>query len=280
MSNRRVVITGATGKQGGATARELVGKGFELRGMTRRPHSDEARALRQLGIDIVEGDLDDEASLKKALAGAWGVYAVQNTWEGGVEKEETQGHRLARVAKEAGVEHYVYASVGSAHRRTGIPHFDNKSRIEDTVTSLGFPSYTIIRPVFFMENLTSPWFLNGDQLTAAMKPTTELQMIAVADIGKYGALAFTDQARMKNRAVDIAGDEATMPQAAAVLSEALGKKITFVELPIAEVRKNSEDMAIMLQWFGDVGYDVHIASVAREFGIRPTTLAEWAKSLT
>jgi uncharacterized protein YbjT (DUF2867 family) len=279
MSDRRVVITGVTGKQGGATARELVGKGFALRGMTRRPHSDEARALAQLGIDIVEGDLDDEASLKKALDGAWGVYAVQNTWEGGVEKEETQGHRLARVAKAAGVEHYVYASVGSAHRRTGIPHFDNKSRIEDTVTTLGFPSYTIIRPVFFMENLTSPWFLNGDQLLAAMNPTTELQMIAVADIGKYGALAFTDPARMKNRAVDIAGDEVTMPQAAAVLSEALGRTITFVQLPIEAVRKNSEDLAIMLQWFGDVGYDVHIGSLAREFGIRPTTLKEWAKTI-
>jgi uncharacterized protein YbjT (DUF2867 family) len=279
MGNRRVVITGATGKQGGATARELVGKGFDLRGMTRRPHSDEARALKQLGIEIVEGDLDDEESLKRALDGAWGVYGVQNTWEGGVEKEETQGHRLARVARAAGVEHYVYASVGSAHRRTGIPHFDNKSRIEETVTTLGFPSYTIIRPVFFMENLTSPWFLNGDQLLVAMSPDTALQMIAAADIGKYGALAFTDSARLRNRAVDIAGDEVTMPRAAEVLSEALGRAITFVQLPIEAVRKNSEDLAIMLQWFGDVGYDVHIPSLAREFGIKPTTLVEWARTI-
>lgn len=279
MSKKRVVITGVTGKQGGATARELAGKGFELRGMTRRPHSDEARALRETGVEIVEGDLDDEASLTRALEGAWGVYGVQNTWEAGVEKEETQGHRLARVAKAVGVEHYVYASVGSAHRRTGIPHFDNKSRIEDTIRGLGFPSYTIIRPVFFMENLTSPWFLNGDQLLAAIAPTTTLQMIAVADIGKYGALAFAESSRVKNREFDIAGDELTMPEAAAILSDALGRTITFVELPIAAVRQNSEDLAIMLQWFGDVGYDVHIASVAREFGIAPTSLAAWAKTL-
>jgi uncharacterized protein YbjT (DUF2867 family) len=109
------------------------------------------------------------------VEGAWGVYAVQNTWEAGVEKEETQGHRLARLAHAAGVERYVYASVGSAHRNTGIPHFDNKHRVEDTVRALGFPSYTIIRPVFFMENLTSPWFLTGDTLHAAMKPTTVLR---------------------------------------------------------------------------------------------------------
>ena len=84
--------------------------------------------------------------MKAALAGAWGAYAVQNTWTAGVEGEEAQGHRFAKVARAAGVQHYVYASVASADRKTGIPHFDNKSRVEDTVRSLGFPSYAIIRP--------------------------------------------------------------------------------------------------------------------------------------
>ena len=133
MSNRTVLITGATGKQGGSTARALLGKGFYLRAMTRNPDSPAARKLQELGLELVQGDLDDETSLKKALAGAWGVYAVQNTWEAGIEGEETQGNRLARLAHEAGVHHYVYASVGSAHRKTGIPHFDNKFRVEDTV---------------------------------------------------------------------------------------------------------------------------------------------------
>jgi len=280
MSDWTVLITGVTGNQGGATARALAGQGLRLRGMTRRPHGDAARALKDLGVEIIEGDLDDEDSLKRAVEGAWGVYAVQNTWEGGVEKEETQGHRLARLAHAAGVERYVYASVGSAHRNTGIPHFDNKHRVEDTVRALGFPSYAIIRPVFFMENLTSPWFLTGDTLHAAMKPTTLLQMIAVDDIGKYGALAFTEPLRMKNRAIDIAGDAVTMPTAARVLSKALGRTINFVELPIEEVRKNSEDFAIMLQWFGDVGYDADIAGHAREFGITPTTFEQWARRLS
>ena len=247
--------------------------------MTRRPHDDAARALKDLGIEIIEGDLDDEDSLKRAVQGAWGVYAVQNTWEAGVEREETQGHRLARVAHAAGVEHYVYASVGSAHRQTGIPHFDNKHRVEETVRSLGFPSHTIIRPVFFMENLTSPWFLTGNTLHAAIKATTVLQMIAVADVGKYGALAFIDQPRVKNRAFDIAGDAATMPIVAKVLGEALGRPISFVEVPLDEIRKNSEDFAIMLQWFGDVGYDADIPGLEREFGVVPTTLRQWAQQL-
>lgn len=274
---RTVLITGATGKQGGATARALAGKGFRLRAMTRKPDSDAARAVAsETGAEIVRGDLDDAASLKEALEGAWGVYAVQNTWEAGVVKEEEQGKRIANLAKDAGVQHFVYSSVGSAHRKTGIPHFDNKSRVEDTVRNLAFPSHVILRPVFFMENLISPWFLNGDNLYTALQPETKLQMIAVADIGQYGARAFTEAERLSRREIDLAGDAATMPEVVAALSKGLGRTITLVQIPMSEVRKNSEDFAVMLEWFERVGYDADIAGLAREFGIRPTKLAEWA----
>jgi uncharacterized protein YbjT (DUF2867 family) len=279
MSERIILITGVTGKQGGSTARALQGKGFRLRGMTRHPQGDAARTMAGLGIEIVQGDLNDPESLKHALDNAWGVYGVQNTWEAGVEGEEDQGHRLARLAHAAGVQHYVYASVGSAHRKTGIPHFDNKARVEETVRSLNFPSHVIVRPVFFMENLVSPWFLTGDTLHAAMDPATVLQMIAVADIGQYGARAFTDADRLNRREIDIAGDAATMPTAARVLGKAFGRTITFVQVPIADVRKNSEDFAMMLEWFGETGYDVDIAANQREFGIVPTTLDAWASGL-
>jgi uncharacterized protein YbjT (DUF2867 family) len=281
MANERtVLVTGATGKQGGATARALRGKGFNIHAMTRKPESDAARAIaRDTGAEIVQGDLNDPASLKKALTGMWGVFAVQNTWEAGVAGEEEQGKRIAQLAREAGVQHYVYSSVGSAHRNTGIPHFDNKFRIEETVRGIEFPSYVILRPVFFMENLPTPWFVNGDNLYAALPPTTRLQMIAVDDIGQYSARAFTDAAKLNRREIDIAGDERTMPEAAAVLSSALGHSITFVQIPISEVRKNSEDFAAMLEWFERVGYNVDIAGLAREFGIRPTSLDAWAAGL-
>jgi uncharacterized protein YbjT (DUF2867 family) len=247
--------------------------------MTRKIESDTARALAASGVELVKGDLDDAASLKAALSGAWGTLAVQNTWEAGVEREEEQGKRFATVAREAGVQHFVYQSVGSAHRQTGIPHFENKYRIEETVRGLDFPSHVIIRPVFFMENLLSPWFLNGDKLCAALKPTTVLQMIAVSDIGQYGARAFTDAARLNRRAIDIAGDAATMPQTAATLGKALRRRIEFVQIPIEEVRKNSVDLALMLEWFDRVGYNADIPAMAREFGIPPTTLAGWADRL-
>lgn len=273
---RTILITGATGQQGGAVVRALQGSGFRLRALTRKPQGDAARALASTGVEVVSGDLDDTASLERALAGAWGVFAVQNTWEAGVDAEEAQGKRLAQAARAAGVQHFVYSSVGSADRATGIPHFDNKFRVEQTVRELDFPSHVILRPVFFMENLVSPWFLNDDKLVTAMKPETVLQMIAVRDIGQYGARAFTHAAEMNGRAVDIAGDAATMPGAASTLSSALGRSIEFVQIPIDDVRKNSEDFAIRLEWFDAVGYDADIKQLEREFGVPPTTLEAWA----
>ena len=93
--DRTILITGVTGHQGGAVAHALQGAGFHLRGLTRKPDSEQAAALKLQAIDVVQGDLDDEASLRRALSGAWGVFSVQNTWEAGVEREEAQGKRLA-----------------------------------------------------------------------------------------------------------------------------------------------------------------------------------------
>ena len=278
MANEKVVlITGATGKQGGATARALAGRGFRLHAMTRNPEGDAAKTVAShTGAEVVQGDLDDAASLRNALKGVWGVFAVQNTWESGVQGEEEQGKRLASLAKEAGVQHYVYTSVGSAHRKTGIPHFDNKYRVEETIRAAGFPSHVIFRPVFFMENLISPWFLNGDTLYAAMRPDLRLQMISTDDIGKYVAHGFTNADKLNRREIDLAADEVTIPDAAMALSRGLGRNISYAQIPISEVRKNSEDFALMLEWFDRVGYNVDIPSLEREFGIKGTKLAEWA----
>jgi uncharacterized protein YbjT (DUF2867 family) len=276
-----ILVTGATGQQGGATARELLARGHQVRAMTRKPASEAAKGLAKSGAEVVAGDLDDAGSLRKALAGAWGVFGVQDTWEAGVEGEEAQGTRLVELAKAAGVTHFVYTSVGSAHRATGIPHFDNKWRIEEALRAQGFPSQVILRPVFFMENWTSPWFkpaiLNGT-LAIGIKPDTRLQQIAVADIGKYGALAFEQHAELAGKAIDIAGDALTPVETAAAISQALGRTITHFQVPIEEVRKASADYATMLEWFDRVGYDVDIAGNARTYGIAPTKFRDWVKT--
>ena len=272
-----ILITGVTGHQGGAVAQALQGKGFHLRGLTRTPDSERAAALARRGIDLVKGDLDDGATLRHALSGAWGVFGVQNPLQAGVEREEAQGRRLATLAREAGVEHYVYTSVGSANKRTGVPHFDSKSRIEDTVRAVRFPSHVILRPVFFMENLLAPFSLQGSTLAWALAPDTKLQMIAVDDIGWFGARAFTDAAALNRREIDIAGDVRTMPETAAILTEALGRPIAFAQTPIEPVRQYSKDTALMLEWFDRVGYSADIAGLEREFGRSLTKLPDWAR---
>ena len=274
-----ILVTGATGQQGGAVARELLGAGHKVRALTRKPDSETAKAIARLGAELITGDFNDADSLARAMRGVWGVFAMQNTWEAGVESEEVQGKRLAEVAKRNGVQHFVYTSVGSAHRKTGIPHFDNKWRIEETVRRLGFPSHVIIRPVFFMENFVSAWFkpsIDQGKLQIGLMPTTVLQMVAVRDIGKYRRLAFEQHTELKRREIDIADDALTMAETAKILSKAARRTITFEQVPIAEVKKFSEDYGLMLEWFDRVGYNVDIPALAKQYGIQPTTLAEWA----
>src|SRR6202049_5015715 len=276
-NDRTILITGVTGNQGGAVAQALDGAGFRLRGLSRKPDGERAAALARHGVDVVKGDLDDEATLRRALAGAWGVFGVQNAGEAGVEREEAQGKRLATLAREAGVQHYVYTSVGSAHKRTGIPHFDNKWCIEETVRSLRFPSHVILRPVFFMENLLAPFSLQGSTLAWALGPDTKLQMVAADDIGWFGARAFTHAAALNRREIDLAGDVRTMPEAAGVLTGALGRPVAFAETPIEQVRQYSKETAVMLEWFERVGYSADIAGLEREFGRTLTKLPDWAR---
>ena len=275
-SPKTLLISGATGKQGGATLRHLAARGgFKLRALTRKPDSEPARAIVALGAEVVPGDLDDAGSLRRALAGVWGVFGVQNTWEAGVAKEEEQGKRLAELAREAGVQHFVYSSVGSANRSTGIPHFDNKFRVEQKVKELGFPSYVILRPVYFMENLLSPWSLQGDKLAAGLDPATRLQMIASDDIGKFAAQAFVQSAARNRAEVDLAGDAVTLPEAARALGQALGRTITYQRVPIEVIRQNSEDLALMSEWFDRVGYSADIDGIQRSWEIQPAKLNHW-----
>jgi uncharacterized protein YbjT (DUF2867 family) len=273
-----ILVTGATGRQGGAVARELLAAGHRVGAMTREPEGEAARALAAAGAEVVQGDFDDAASLARAVEGAWGVFSVQNTWEAGVEGEEEQGKRMVEVAREHGVQHYVYTTVGSADRKTGIPHFDNKWRVEEAVRGAGFPSYTIIRPVFFMENWLAVWFkpyIDEGNLAIGIKPETKLQMIAVADVGKYGKQAFEKHEELNGSAIDIAGDEMTMPEVAKIISDA-GKPVSFYQVPIEQVREASDDFALMLEWFDAVGYDADIQGNAKKFGITPTPFKQWA----
>jgi len=276
-----ILVTGATGNQGGAVARQLLADGYQVRAMTRNLEGDQAKALAARGAKLVQGDLDDQQSLERALDGAWGAYAVQ-TNQAGVAREEEQGKRFAEIAREADIQHFVYSSVASADRGTGIPHFENKWRVEGKIRSLQFPSYTILRPVFFMENFLSPWLKPGimeGKLRLPLAAETGLQLIALEDIGKFGALAFKEHARMNGVEVDIAGDKRTMPEAAEIISLAMDKRVVFERAPLEEMKQMSEDLALMFEWFDRVGYNVNVGAVEQNYGVKLCTFSDWANKV-
>jgi len=258
---RIALVTGATGRQGGAVARHLLKRGWKVRALTRKPSSAAAEALAALGAEVVQGDLTDRASVGRAVAGCDGVYGVQNTWEHGPETEVRQGQILADAAQAAGTQHFVYSSVGGAERNTGIPHFESKWEIEQYLAGLGLRT-TVLRPVFFMENLLTPENVQsilGGTFALSVHPDTRLQMIATDDIGAFGAMAFDVPEEWVGRAVELAGDEMTMAEYAEHLSPAVGRAVAFVEAPaLEEVRKVNPDWATMCEWFIEHGYTADI----------------------
>jgi uncharacterized protein YbjT (DUF2867 family) len=263
-TRRTIVVTGATGKQGGAAARQLLKKEFRVRAVTRDPDTPAARRLSHLGMDVVRGDLDDAASLRPALQGAYGVFSVQNFWETGYEREVQQGVSLANLVRAAGVKHFVYSSVGSAHRHTGLPHFESKWEIEQHIRSSGVP-YTILRPVFFMENWETPSLRSailGGTLAGPLDPSRPLQQVAVADVGAFVALAFDKREQWLGRELDLAGDELTMPQVAETFSRVLGRPVESVRIPWDQFRDAAgEEYTRMFQWFDRVGYEADIGAL-------------------
>jgi uncharacterized protein YbjT (DUF2867 family) len=277
---KEVLVLGSTGNQGGAVARQLLKKGFNVKAVTRKPDSEAAKNLSKLGAQIVQAEISDAAAISRALEGVWGAFAVFTMAGTGVQWEEEQGIKFAEAAKKAGVGHFVYSSVASANKNTGIPHFESKWHTEEKVRSMGFPFYTIIRPVSFMENILSPrtWpAVENGSLMMGLRPDAKQQIIAVEDIGRFGALAFEQPEKLNKEEIDIAGDELTVTEMAQVLSKALGKQIKAVPVPIEEMRKAMPDFAKMIDWIDKTGYSVDIPGLAKKYGIRPMTFEHWVK---
>lgn len=263
---RVILVSGATGQQGGTVARNLLERGFAVRGLTRDTEKAAAKELADLGAEVVSGDLEDRASIDRVLDGVYGVFSVQQFWEVGVEGEVRQGILLADAAKEAGVEHLVYSSVGGAHRETGIPHFDSKWEVEEHVRAIGVP-HTVLRPAFFMQNwemMREP--ILGGTLPQPLDPDKPFQMIDGDDIGVFAARAFDDPEAWIGREVDIAGDELTMTEIAGTFSRVIGRNVDYFQVPWDGFEEQmGEEYTIMYRWFNDYGYEADIAALRDEY---------------
>jgi uncharacterized protein YbjT (DUF2867 family) len=272
-----VVVTGATGKQGGTVARGLLERGHKVRAVTRDPNSKQAKLLANAGAELVAGSLEDAAGIKRALEGATCLFAVTTPFEG-TDAEIRQGITAADVAKAAGV-HLVFTSVGSANRQTGVPHFDSKFEVEKHITKVGVRA-TILAPVAFMENL---YFIK-EQLAkgiyaSALPPTRALAQVAVPDIGAVAVRVLEDSARFTGNRFDLAGDELTGNEIMNILSRITGRNFTYAQVPLDVVRQRmGEDAVQMYQWFDRVGFSVDRVALRREFpDIAFQDFQSWAK---
>jgi uncharacterized protein YbjT (DUF2867 family) len=252
-----VVVTGATGNQGGAAAARLLAEGWRVRALTRDVDGPAARRLARDGAEVVRGDLDDRAALDAALDGAHGVFSVQRGALGmpavSYDDEVRHGVNVVEAAAAGGVRHLVYASVAGVERSRGVRAFASKWEIEEHIRRSGIPA-TILRPVSFMENYADPAFgLQTGTLATPLAPDVPEQLIALDDIGWFVARAFANPTDHLGKAIEIAGDELRPQQIADAIGRATGRHIPFAPIPIDGVRAQSEDFADAVDFLNHAG---------------------------
>ncbi|MFF8763545.1 NmrA family NAD(P)-binding protein [Nocardiopsis dassonvillei] len=298
--DRPVLVTGATGQQGGAAARALLAAGLPVRALVRDPESTPAKAVAALGAETVVGDLDDRGSLARAAQGARAVFSVQrpDPASGGVEGEVVQATNLIAAAQAAGVPQFVHTSISGADARTLAPGWAEgrweatvgpvltaKAAIQARVREAGFPRWTIICPGTFMENflpanrLLFPRGIEGGLVTV-IKPATRLALVAVADIGATAAAAIADPERFHRVELELAGDHLSMAEITRVLSEVLGLRLEVPDMTLEEASAAGlHPTGAGHDWMNavpQVGRPEH----ARALGLDVTSFEEWTRKHT
>jgi uncharacterized protein YbjT (DUF2867 family) len=278
---KTIFVTGATGNQGGAVVASLIKNGFKVKVLTRKTDSDKARSLQKQTAELVKGDLNDLNTFKNHLKEIDGIFSVQS-FENGVDKEIKQGMDLADLAKQYGVNHFLYSSVAGADLNTGIPHFESKYKIENHIKQIGLP-YTIIRANSFFENFLIPdvrsRILKGKLVSPINKNKTQ-QFIGAADIGEISADIFLNKNKYLEKTITIGSEEMDMQQVAASFSEVLGKEIKYQKLPLFIVRLvMGKDLYKMFKWIneGDAVFIKDIGLFKKE-NPNLTSLKHWIKT--
>ncbi|MGF1430665.1 NmrA family NAD(P)-binding protein [Kitasatospora sp. LaBMicrA B282] len=279
MTQELYAVTGATGAQGGAAARALLRADLPVRALTRDPNAPAAVELRALGAEVVRADFDDPATLRAELAGASGLFAMSTPFGTDCAVETRQGIALLDAAAAAGVGHVVLTSAANADRGTGIPHFESKWLIEQHLHTLG-PSWTVLGPGVFLENCAGEWTLQSLRRGVFGYPLPvdhPLPVIAAADIGAVAALALARPERFAGRRIDLAGQWSTPARQAAAIGAAVGRPVAVEEVPISVVEGYSADLAAMFRHFREVGLQVDVEGLHREFPeVRWHTMERWA----
>ena len=275
-----LLITGATGNQGGATIRAILRHHptkWRLRGLVRDSSAPKSALLAAAGIELVQGNLNDEASLRRALDGVYGVHAVQTQMEEGPEGEERQGKLLASAAAEARVRHFVYSSAGGVERNSGVPHFESKRAIETHIEGLGL-SATILRPAAFMENFGTFTFRTTmlSMMKTYLHPDQRLQLVSTQDVGWFAATAFAGPDGCLGKAIEIAGDAVTLADAVATLRRGGVRPALGFTFPSPLRKRLPADFRLMFEWMAREGFQADIPALRqRHPGL--LNLHEWTQ---
>ncbi len=290
-----VLVTGATGTQGGATARALLAAGWQVRFLTRKPTSPAATALVALGAQACQGDMNDPTSLDSAMAGAHAVFSVQRPDSDGSDSERRHGFALIEVARRAGVRHFVHTSVCEAGRHTQFPRWESgywyqkywtdKWDIEEAVRHAGFQHWTVLKPAFLMDNFLPPKVaamfphLREGRLLTAFAPTTRLQMIAGSDVAAFARAAMLEPAKFHAQDIDLAAEALTMDEVAATLGRVLGKTIGVECVSASDARSAGlfPGWVRSQQWTNEAGYRADIGALGR-YGIALTSFDTWLRA--
>lgn len=262
-----VLVTGATGRQGGTVLRHLRARGHRLRALVRDRKAPAASALQRLGVELFQGRFEDAAAVEQAAQYVDAVFLMSTPFQEGVEAERTQGSAAVDAFRAADVPFVVYSSVASAPQRTGIPHFDSKFAVEHHLRSSGIP-FAIVGPVTFMENVILPASLLGlreGTLRYGLPPDKPLQMVAVDDLGAFDTFVLENPTRFRGQRVEIAGDELTGVQQADVLSRRTGRPVRFQSIPADALRPRGEELVRMSEWLSQHGYAVDLERLRADF---------------
>ncbi|KAJ9669633.1 hypothetical protein H2201_000016 [Coniosporium apollinis] len=283
--SKAILVTGATGKQGGAVINALLAENadFTILALTRTKASASAEKLaaKSPKIKLVEGNMDDcpaifESAKEVTSEPIWGVFSVQVPMGKGAspETEERQGKALIDASLSAGVEFFVYASVDrggdkSSNNPTYIPHFISKHNIEkhlEAQTNNGERmGYCVLRPTAFFDNMT-PDFMGKGFNTAWKVAVKErpLQLIAVRDIGVFAAKAFMNPEEYRGQYISLAGDELAFADAAKIFKEKTGEEIpTTYEFLAHGMLWAVKEMGLMMKWFYEEGYGANIQELKK-----------------
>ncbi|TVY58151.1 NmrA-like family domain-containing protein 1 [Lachnellula cervina] len=277
MATRKLLITGATGKQGGSLIKALRERNapFEILALTRNTQSAGAKALSSSNLTVVQGDSKNPAPIFEAHKPIYGVFCITALAPGKAADEEAQAKPLIDSAIKNNVEHFVFASVdrggpASENNPTDIPHFASKHRIEkylkEQIVEKGSKmQYTILRPVCFMDNLTPNFMGKGFTSMWAGLGDKPLQLISSRDIGLFAARAFMDPESYQGRAISLAGDELNISQARKVFKDALGDDLPETYGFVGSgIKKFVKEMGVMFSWFQSDGFGADIPALRKE----------------